>query len=95
VDNLGLIVGAGAVAPLLLALEGATPLIQRDAARALGNLAANVTYAPRVRPHTAGGCPGGLCAVFLFPTNPAEVETQHSEIVLRRACWGHETFLFY
>ena len=36
------IVDANTIPPLMMALTQATPIVQREAARALGNLAANI-----------------------------------------------------
>jgi HEAT repeat protein len=41
---MGAIVDAEPIAPLLEALETSPPLVQREAARALGNLSANIEY---------------------------------------------------
>ena len=44
VENMGAIIDAEPVKPLLEALETSPPLVQREAARALGNLSANIEY---------------------------------------------------
>jgi hypothetical protein len=42
VENMDKMVDANALPPLLLALSQSSPIVQREAARCLGNLAANI-----------------------------------------------------